>query len=181
MKDHKELIANLRATISESKREMLDEAADVIERLERQMTHNEKVRKEQGKTITDLRKRLKAYEDTGLEPEVIEDLRVSSGSMLKEIRARESEDKADKELFRKALDTYGAESQTRMVLEEFAELQKELCKHARGKNNVKEIAEEIADVQITLEQMIILHNCALEVREFRLAKLNHLAENLMEA
>lgn len=34
--------------------------------------------------------------------------------------------------FKQALDTYGAEAQTLMVMEEMAELQKELCKHARG-------------------------------------------------
>lgn len=180
MKDHKELIANLRATISESKREMLDEAADVIERLERQMTHSEKVRKEQGKTITDLRKRLKAYEDTGLKPEYISELLDDANAMVKEIKAREAQDKADRALFCKVLEAYGAEAQTLMVFEEFSELQKELCKHARHKDNHMEIAEEIADVQIMLEQMIILHDCAGEVKGFRAAKLIRLAEKLPE-
>ena len=35
-------------------------------------------------------------------------------------------------LYRIALSTYGAEAQTLMAMEEMAELQKELCKHARG-------------------------------------------------
>lgn len=83
-----------------------------------------------------------------------------------------------RELFRRALDIYGAEAQTLMVMEEMSELQKELCKHARGKDNRMEIAEEIADVQIMLEQMTILHDCAYEVGRFREAKLIRLAERL---
>ena len=46
-----------------------------------------------------------------------------------------------------------------MMFEEMAELQKELCKEARGEDNTDAIAEEIADVKIMLEQMTILHNC----------------------
>ena len=78
-------------------------------------------------------------------------------------------------ILRGALNTYGAEAQTLMVMEEMSELQKELCKHARGKANRMEIAEEIADVQIMLDQMTILHHCAYEVGCFREAKLIRLA------
>jgi len=60
MKDYKELIAKLRSTKSQSKRKMLDEAADAIEHLQRRLAHEEEVRREQGKTITDLRKQLEA-------------------------------------------------------------------------------------------------------------------------
>ena len=62
-------------------------------------------------------------------------------------------------IYREALNKWGAEAQTLMVFEEMSELQKELCKHARGKDNREAIAEEIADVQIMLEQMMILHDC----------------------
>lgn len=54
-----------------------------------------------------------------------------------------------------ALALWGAEAQTLMMFEEMAELQKELCKNARGKDNRAEIAEEIADVRIMLDQMEI--------------------------
>ena len=40
----------------------------------------------------------------------------------------------DRIILEKALDTYGAQAQTLMVMEEMSELQKELCKHARGKD-----------------------------------------------
>ena len=124
--------------------------------------------------------RLKAYEDTGLEPEYIPELLADANAMVKAINAKAELDKTDRTVLSKALETYGAEAQTLMVFEEFAELQKELCKHARGKDNTMEVAEEIADVQIMLEQMIILHNCAEEVKGFRIAKLLRLAERIEE-
>lgn len=58
MKDYKELIAKLRTTKSQSKRKMLDEAADAIEHLQRQIAHKEDIIQQQAKTIMDLRKRL---------------------------------------------------------------------------------------------------------------------------
>lgn len=84
------------------------------------------------------------------------------------------------DVFRHALKTWGADAQTVMVFEEMPELQKELCKHARGEENVEQIAEEIADVQIMLEQMIILHNCGDAVREYRRSKIERLKIRLEE-
>ena len=124
--------------------------------------------------------RLAAYEDTGLYPEYIKELSADANAMVKAINAKAALDEADRTVLSKALETYGAEAQTLMVFEEFAELQKELCKEARGKDNLMEIAEEIADVQIMLEQMIILHNCADAVKGFRIAKLCRLSEKLVE-
>jgi NTP pyrophosphatase (non-canonical NTP hydrolase) len=49
---------------------------------------------------------------------------------------------------------YGADSQIMMMLEEMSELSKELLKNInRGKDNIEDIAGEIADVGILLEQM----------------------------
>lgn len=64
--------------------------------------------------------------------------------------------------------------------EEMAELQKELCKHARGKENRAQIAEEIADVQIMLEQMELLHDCEGLVAGFKAQKLDRLEKRLRE-
>ena len=58
MKDYKELIAKLRITKTQSKRKMLDDAADAIEHLQRQIAHKEDVIQKQAQTIMDLRKRL---------------------------------------------------------------------------------------------------------------------------
>ena len=85
------------------------------------------------------------------------------------------------EIYRKALRRWGPEAQTLMAVEEMSELQKELCKAARGKQNKAEIAEEIADVQIMLGQMILLHDCADEVEEQKARKLERLKGRLMEA
>ena len=65
-----------------------------------------------------------------------------------------------------------------MMFEEMAELQKELCKHARGADNREAIAEEIADVQIMLEQMMILHSCKDMVDKQMERKLQRLKERL---
>lgn len=81
-------------------------------------------------------------------------------------------------VFRQALKTYGPRHQTMMALEEMAELAKELCKASRGLGSVEHIAEEIADVQITLEQMIILHQCQGLVERIRAEKVKRLLERM---
>lgn len=81
----------------------------------------------------------------------------------------------EKEILTAAVTEFGAQAQTLMVFEEMAELQKELCKHARRKDNLSAIAEEIADVQIMLEQMMILYQCEDAVAEARNYKIQRLA------
>lgn len=85
------------------------------------------------------------------------------------------------EIYKEALRRWGPEAQTLMVFEEMSELQKELCKAARGKDNKREIAEEIADVYIMLGQMILLHKCAEEVEEAKAMKLERLMTRLQVA
>lgn len=69
----------------------------------------------------------------------------------------------EKEVYQAAINKYGANLQMMMAIEEMSELTKELCKNMRGRKNKENIAEEIADVQIMLEQMKILHNCGTAV------------------
>lgn len=83
--------------------------------------------------------------------------------------------------YRAALALWGAEAQTLMMFEEMAELQKELCKNARGKDNRKEIAEEIADVRIMLDQMEILHDCRELSQQYKVEKLLRLLDRIEEA
>ena len=85
-----------------------------------------------------------------------------------------------RELYGLALDTYGPDAQTLMVFEEMAELQKELCKNARGQDNRRHIAEEIADVRIMLDQMAVLHDCEILADGFKRRKLDRLEERLRE-
>lgn len=73
------------------------------------------------------------------------------------------------EVLRKAIETYGEESQKTMLFEEMAELQKEVCKSLRGNDNKMEIIEEVADVMIMIEQLKMMENISdsainLEIR-----------------
>ena len=78
----------------------------------------------------------------------------------------------------RALRAWGAEMQSVVAAEELSELQKELCKSVRGEDNADAIAEEIADVQIMLEQMLLLHDCRDAVDEWRRRKLERLEQRL---
>lgn len=86
----------------------------------------------------------------------------------------------DNEILKAALDTYGAEAQTLMLFEEMSELMKELCKHARGKDNRVCIAEEIADVRIMLDQMAMLHDCEDDAELYRELKIKRLGERIRQ-
>ena len=83
-----------------------------------------------------------------------------------------------KEILLNAIAHYGADSQTFMLFEEMAELQKEICKSRRGEDNRRFIADEIADVEIMLAQMKIIYDCAELVEERRGYKLRRLKERL---
>ena len=61
--------------------------------------------------------------------------------------------KNDRAVLKQAIETYGAEAQLNVAIEEFAELIKEICKHKRYMDNTKAIIEEMADCYIMLEQM----------------------------
>ncbi len=57
-------------------------------------------------------------------------------------------------VLKKALETWGEEPQMLMVVEEMAELAKEILKNInRKKDNIDAIVEETADVEIMLEQL----------------------------
>jgi hypothetical protein len=64
-----------------------------------------------------------------------------------------------------------------MLFEEMAELQKEIVKHLRGKTDYMSIAEEIADVQIMLDQMKLKFNPSM-VEDCRQMKLKRLKDML---
>lgn len=56
-------------------------------------------------------------------------------------------------VLKQAIETYGADMQLTIAIEEFSELTKELCKHKRYMDNTKAIIEEMADCYIMLEQL----------------------------
>ena len=86
----------------------------------------------------------------------------------------------DNAICQAALETFGKELQVTMAIEEMSELAKELCKRCRGRDNVEAIAEEIADVQIMLQQLVILFDCKETVDKYRQYKLERLAGRIEE-
>ena len=86
-----------------------------------------------------------------------------------------------KEILEKAIYEYGPDKQIIVAIEEMSELQKELCKYFRygtDLQRVKNIAEEIADVSIMLEQLKIIFQCGHEVDAQQEKKLLRLADNI---
>ena len=55
-----------------------------------------------------------------------------------------------KDIYKRALNTWGKQSQIIILFEEVAELQKELSKHLRGEDNRDHIAEEIAELIVAV-------------------------------
>lgn len=58
------------------------------------------------------------------------------------------------EIYRDGLKTYGVDAQLDMIIEECSELIKAICKYKRDKNhsNITQILDEMADVDIMIEQ-----------------------------
>ncbi len=106
----------------------------------------------------------------------IEALRQANEGLRFNLSAQEGD-----EICRAALEAFGAEAQMVMAIEEMSELTKELCKNGRGQENTTHIAEEIADVEIVLQQMVMLFDCAGQVETFRRYKLERLAERIKGA
>lgn len=79
-----------------------------------------------------------------------------------------------KEVLLLAINKYGTDMQRAVAIEEMSELIKELCKYKRGAENIAQIAEEIADVEIMLEQLKIMFNCENSVSLYKQNKVARL-------
>lgn len=88
--------------------------------------------------------------------------------------------KADKrtDVYTAALERWGALAQTAKACEELAELQKELLKAYCLEADNDHIAEEIADVEIMLEQMKRVYADEGAVEIWKAKKLNRLWERV---
>lgn len=83
------------------------------------------------------------------------------------------------DLMKKVIDVWGAKAQTLVVLEEMAELQKEILKNInRDKDNIAEIIDEVADVEIMLEQLKYIYQIENQVAERIPVKLEKVAKRL---
>ena len=83
-------------------------------------------------------------------------------------------------LLTRAIRTYGEPAQIDMAIEEMAELTKALCKIKRAQAGcevaaaIGNVVEEMADVQIMLDQLrIIFHRSTEEVEEAKLERLKN--------
>ena len=83
-------------------------------------------------------------------------------------------------IYKDAIELFGALSQKVMVIEEMSELTKELCKELRDRGNVENIADELADVEITLAQIKIIYDIADKVEEHKDFKLKRFASRMEE-
>lgn len=85
----------------------------------------------------------------------------------------------ENQLYQDAINFFGDLSQKVMVIEEMSELTKELCKELRDRGNVDHIAEELADVEITLAQIKLIYGIDELVQQHKEFKLNRFA-NIMK-
>lgn len=86
-------------------------------------------------------------------------------------------------VLRKAIATYGKDAQVFMAIEEMSELMKALSKEYRASasqksRTIENIAEEIADVSIMLEQLRMIFGIDIDVLEIRTKKIKRLAQRL---
>ena len=72
------------------------------------------------------------------------------------------------------METYGADNQKWVFVGECGELLDAISDHMRGRCDVDHVAEEIADVEIMLEQLKIIYQCRDAVRAWRRKKLKRL-------
>lgn len=84
-------------------------------------------------------------------------------------------------VLKRALDTWGEEAQMLMVVEEMSELMKEILKNVnRGKDNVDQIVEETADLEIMLEQLKENYHIAGRVDAYKAEKIKLIERRLNE-
>lgn len=86
------------------------------------------------------------------------------------------------EIEKRAIEAYGKDAQLKMCIEEMAELMQAICKSFRGVDNLDNIIEEIADVEIMLAQLKLIYKLNKnEVLVKKVEKLRRLEEQLNNA
>ena len=94
-------------------------------------------------------------------------------AVLQDLNKRNSAD-----VYGRAVTYYGESSRLLLTIEEMSELTKELVKRARGRDNLPAISEEMADVEIMLEQLKILFGNRAEIDSWKAKKLQRLVERM---
>lgn len=85
----------------------------------------------------------------------------------------------EEELYKRALRVWGKEPQMLQVIEEMSELIKEILKNVnRKKDNIDEIIEEAADVEIMLGQLKCCYGITEQIRAYKTEKLKVIEQRL---
>ena len=89
-------------------------------------------------------------------------------------------DRESKLLF--LINHYGTLNQKLIAIEEMAELQKAIVKHIRqeSEENINSAIEEIADVQVMLEQLKMIFSCKSKTDEIMDAKIDRQIKRVMD-
>lgn len=82
--------------------------------------------------------------------------------------------------YKKLIEKFGIENQIIIAVEELSELQKELCKYLRGKHNIVELSEEMADVKIMFEQLEFIFSNKTLVEEIITKKVERTEERYLK-
>ncbi len=87
----------------------------------------------------------------------------------------------EKDLYERALRVWGKQPQMLQAIEEMSELIKEILKNvARGKDNLNELVEETADVEIMLGQLKRCYGIEQQVADYKNGKLKVIEQRLDE-
>lgn len=83
--------------------------------------------------------------------------------------------------YERAVAVWGKEAQMLQVIEEMSELTKEILKNVnRKKDNLAELIEETADVEIMLEQLKCCYGIKRQVEEYKVSKVKKIDARLDE-
>ena len=84
-------------------------------------------------------------------------------------------------LYHRTLKVWGKERQMLQVIEEMSELAKEILKNVNcKKDNIKELIEETADVEIMIGQLKICCEISEQVAAYKADKLKMIEQRLVE-
>jgi len=90
----------------------------------------------------------------------------------------------EKTMYAGLIARYGKSHQVTKAIEEFSELQKELCKYLLNHNDaskISSISEEIADCKIMIEQLELMLGVSKMVDHYRKEKLKRIEIILMNS
>lgn len=89
--------------------------------------------------------------------------------------------KEREQLYQEAKELFGYKLQLVVLMEELAELQKEIAKILRGELDHSDLIAELADVEIMIEQLKLLYNIKdTDVKQYKDIKLNRLGDMIRE-